>query len=300
MTKKELEDVKRFLLKTKNFRYDFGNYSKMYSMTTENIAGFLNNYDLKNKKILTVAGSGDQRLNAYLMGANDITCFDVNPFCELHLDLKDTAIKTLSYEDFINFFGINNNERLLNKDIFDKFKSYLEYDTYYFYDFIINNLSNIGPKSIYYDFDNKLSLMKVINNYISPDKYNKLANILRKEKLNFLNINVDNLSDELNGEKFDFILLSNISDYTNFMYPDNDLEKYRDLIDKLIDNLNLYGVIQVGYIYNRYSKYSDISRFHINAIRQEYFPTDIFHTVFVNSYYNDGTYDKIITYQKFK
>ena len=65
MTKKELEEVKKHLIKSKSLNYDFGSYSKIYNMTTENIFGFLNHYDLKGKRILTVAGSGDQRLNAY-------------------------------------------------------------------------------------------------------------------------------------------------------------------------------------------------------------------------------------------
>ena len=84
------------------------------------------------------------------------------------------------------------------------------------------------------------------------------------------------------------------------LYPDRCLERYKDLIYQLMGLLNLYGIMQVGYIYNRYSRNSDVSRFHINVFRNEYFPTDTFHTMFVNSYYADGTYDKVITYQKFK
>jgi len=300
MTKKELEDVKKYLLKHKEFSYDFGNYSRIYNMTTENISGFLNNYDLKDKRVLTVAGSGDQRLNAYLLGASDVTCFDVNPFCELHLRLKDTAIKILNYDDFVKFFGLFDLRTFFDRNIFNELSSYLDYETYLFYDFIMNNSSNIKPDDVYFDFNNKLSLMKVVNNYINNENYNKLSKILRKEHLNFININVDNLPELLKGEKFDFILLSNISDYIHMIYSEYDLEKFRDLINRLMDLLNLYGVIQVGYIYSRYERHSDVSKFHINPYRHEYFPTDRFHTMFVNSYYNDGTYDKVITYQKFK
>ena len=49
MTKEYLEELKKYLLKNGKLDPDFGPYSKMYSMTTENIAGFLNNLDLKVK-----------------------------------------------------------------------------------------------------------------------------------------------------------------------------------------------------------------------------------------------------------
>ena len=58
--------------------------------------------------------------------------------------------------------------------------------------------------------------------------------------------------------------------------------------------------MQVGYIYSRYGRGEDVSNFHINKYRHESFPTSVFHSKFVSSYYNDGTYDKIITYQKLK
>lgn len=43
---------------------DFEKYGKIYLNTTENIAGILEGLDIKGKKVLSVAGSGDQMLNA--------------------------------------------------------------------------------------------------------------------------------------------------------------------------------------------------------------------------------------------
>ena len=45
---------------------------------------------------MTVASSGDRRLNAYLLGARNVTCFDINPITLLHMNLKDTIITNLS------------------------------------------------------------------------------------------------------------------------------------------------------------------------------------------------------------
>lgn len=303
MNKKEVQKLIEYVNIKGFLNSDFKGYSRMYRMTTENISGFLNKYDLKDKKVLTVAGSGDQRLNCYSLGAKDVTCFDVNPLCELHLKLKDSALENLSYKEFIKFMGIimdDNTNHFLNSDLFDKFKNSLEDDAYDFYDYLIHGFRRDPSRNIYYDFDYDIRKVRDLNNYLTKDNYYKLAGTIGNKSINFINVNVANLSEVLDGEKFDMILLSNISDYIHYIYKEDSLEQYRELIDKLIDNLYLYGTIQVGYIYSRYGKGEDVSKFHLNESRNKVFPNYIFHSNFVNSFYHDGTYDKIITYQKIK
>ena len=299
MTKVELEQIKE-LLKDRSFANNFGMFCRLYNMTTENIFGFLNNYDLKDKKVLTVAGSGDQRLNSYLLGARDVTCFDINPLTELNMELKDRALETLCLDEFLDFFGIVNGyydeNSVLDFRLFDKFSILLDSDTYDFYNYVIQN--NKG-KDIYFDGDN-LDVLEKMNGYFNYENYLKLQNIIKNKNIKFIDTDVHSLPDRLNGEKFDMILLSNISDYTHHIYSEDDLKHFRELIDRLMDNLKLYGIMQVGYIYSRYGRGEDVSNFHINKYRHEYFPTSIFHSKFVNSYYNDSSYDKVITYQKLK
>lgn len=295
--------IKEYLDCTKKLDSTFGLYSRLYSMTTENIYGFLKNYDLKDKKILTVAGSGDQRLNAYLLGAKEVTCFDINPLTLLQLRLKDKAITNINFEKFIKFFGIYSKKygdcfHTLDSKIFDEFKYSLDEDTFNFFNYIINE-KNIKSDDIYFDFENNLNKLQKMNNYLNPDNYLQLGKILKNQDINFIDSNLVGLPEKLNGEKFDMILLSNISDYTHDIYGYKDLESYRLLIDKLMDNLNLYGILQVGYIYSSYSVLNDVGNFHKKEERQKYFPTDIFHSVMVDSY-QDTNYDKVITYQKLK
>ena len=300
MSKEELVKLKKYLEEGNSFTNYFGMFCRLYNMTTENIYEFLYNYDLRDKKVLTVAGSGDQRLNSYLLGARKVTCFDINPLTELHMELKDRAIETLNYDEFLDFFGIINGiydkNNILDFRLFDKFSILLESDTYDFFNYIIQN--NKG-KDIYFDGEDLNSLEK-LNGYFNIDNYYKLKDIIRHKKIDFIDTDIHSLPDRLNGEKFDMILLSNISDYTHHMYKEDDLKHYRELIDRLMDNLNLYGILQVGYIYHRYGRGEDVSRFHINKYRSEYFPYNMFHTVTFGSYYCDGTYDKAITYQKLK
>ena len=78
MTKKEIEKIIDYLSIKGCFSSCFNGYSKMYSMTTENISGFLNKHDLKDKKVLTVAGSGDQRYNCYCVFFHNITSYFQN------------------------------------------------------------------------------------------------------------------------------------------------------------------------------------------------------------------------------
>lgn len=298
-----LEQLKAYIITNRKLSSDFGKFSKIYNMTTENIYGFLKNYDLKDKRILSVAGSGDQRLNAYLLGAKEVTCFDINPLTKLHLDLKDSAIANINFEKFLNFFNIYSRKYgsffgALDFRIYDEFKDSLDSNTRYLFDEIINN-SEISEKSIYFDFLNDVRILENMNGYLTPDTYEKMSTIIKKQRINFIESSIDELSSKLNGDKFDMILLSNISDYIHKIYGENGLEEYRKVIDKLTDNLELYGIMQVGYIYANYSKYDDVGNFRISSERNKYFPCNEFYSVVVDSY-QEGYKDKVITYQKLK
>ena len=75
-------------------------FSSIYSFTTENIAGYMNELDLTDKKVITVTGSSDHIINVILKGCTDITTFDINPLTKYYMDLKLSAIKELSYKEF--------------------------------------------------------------------------------------------------------------------------------------------------------------------------------------------------------
>ncbi len=79
-------------------------YSRLYTFTTENINGYIENFDLKNKSLLTVGSSGDQILNAFFYGARDITLYDINEYAKFYVYLKVAAILSLSYVEFQEFF----------------------------------------------------------------------------------------------------------------------------------------------------------------------------------------------------
>ena len=150
------DDVKKYLENYKSLGNCFRNYSRLYSSTTENISGFLRRYDLKDKKVLTVAGSGDQRLNALLFGAKQVTCFDINPLSELQLKLKDAVIKKVELDDYLHFFGVQEDPyvrdyELLNNKVFNQVKDNLDENTFDFFNYVINQSIYTQPKDIYFN-----------------------------------------------------------------------------------------------------------------------------------------------------
>ena len=65
------------LIAGQNKRYIvYQDYDRVYPYTTEVISGYMPS--CVNSSILTLVGSGDQYLNASLMGAKDIIVIDIN------------------------------------------------------------------------------------------------------------------------------------------------------------------------------------------------------------------------------
>ena len=78
--------------------------NKLYRFSNENLTSYQDLYDFKNKKVLSVIGSGDQYFSSILYGAEEVTCFDMFAPSKYYLIFKYIAIKVLSYEEFVEFF----------------------------------------------------------------------------------------------------------------------------------------------------------------------------------------------------
>lgn len=301
MTKKDIDKIIDYLCIKGTFSGNFKGYALLYSMTTENISGFINQYSLKNRKVLTVAGSGDQRYNCLLRGASEVVSFDVNPLVDLHLRLKEVAIQELSHSDFLKFFNVKYSDKgdnFLDKSIYYKIRNYLDSDVRLFYDYIINEFRGEPFGRAYYSFPYEYGKMVGLSNYISKDNYQRMPELVSKNGINHMNVNVGSLPYMLDGEKFDMILLSNISDYIHHFYGSDHMEIYKELIDQLVDNLYDGGIIEVGYIYNEYSLKDNVSDFHIDKVRNSIFPKEEYPVLEVSSFYSKNGHDRIVTYQK--
>ena len=98
-------------------------FNSIYPFTTENISGYIDEFDLKDKSLLTVGSSGDQVINAYFYGCNDVTLMDVNILTRYYISLLRKNIKYMIYIviKVTVFPDMNEFERLIK----DFFKNYI-------------------------------------------------------------------------------------------------------------------------------------------------------------------------------
>ena len=222
-----------------------GRFNSIYPFTSENIAGYMKDLDLTSKKVITVTGSTDHILNAILQGATEITTFDINPLTKPYMDLKISALQNLSYEDFIKLLLFESNMNLdysiiSSLDMSDENKMFwLEQLSKYNNSGIeLRNSSLFNTK--YFNPNSKLWQ----NLYLEKNKYNLLKQQLKDTNITFINTSIKDLKVD---EHFDYMFLSNISDYLSLMYDIDTLKQYRDL---LIEFQKKIDIIYFAYLYD--------------------------------------------------
>ncbi len=220
-------------------------FNSIYPFTSENIAGYMKYLNLTGKKVITVTGSTDHILNVILQGAAEITTFDINPLTKPYMDLKISALKNLSYEDFINLLLFESNMNLdysiiSSLDMSDESKMFwLEQLSKFDNNGIeLRNSSLFNTK--YFNPNSKLWQ----NLYLEKSKYNLLKQQIKDANITYINTSLKDLTVD---EHFDYMFLSNISDYLSLMYSCDILKKYRDL---LIEFQKRIDIIYFAYLYD--------------------------------------------------
>lgn len=220
-------------------------FNSIYPFTSENIAGYMKDLDLTDKKVITVTGSTDHILNAVLQGATEITTFDINPLTKPYMDLKISALKNLSYEDFIKLLLFESNMildyRIISSlDMSDESKIFWLEQLSKF-----NNNGNELRNSSLFNLKYFNPYSKLWQNlYLEKNRYNLLKQQLKDAKITFINASLKDLKID---ENFDYMFLSNISDYLNLMYNSDALRKYRDLLNEFQERVN---TIYFAYLYD--------------------------------------------------
>lgn len=268
-------------------------FNKLYSFTTENFNGYINNFDLNNKSLLTVGSSADQAINAILKGCKDITILDINPLVKYYFNLKKAGILTLSYEEFIDYFhDYDLNFTLFNTKTYQKLRNILsKLDSFslLFWDILYKNNAPTTIHNILFENSAmEFETLKDLNLYLSNKTlFNTTKEMITNVNPKFINCNILNVDKRLNKRKYDNIFLSNINDYIN----DKDSELFQLAINYLMKKLNDHGKMMLAYIYN----------IDINWIPREFTNYDIEKIRGVkNICFGYGSEDAIITYQKTK
>ena len=219
-------------------------FNSIYPFTTENIAGYMKDLDLTGKKIITVTASSDHIINAILKGARNITTFDISPKTKYYMDLKLGSIEKLSFKEFLEIFlyGNKNITRKFIKDLdIEKESKYFWISNLGYY---LDNWCALKESSL---FNNKYfnpSSKFFENLYLDESSYEIVRKNIHNTKIKYINTNLKDLEIE---EEFDYMFLSNISDYLDKIFDNNYLESYHELLLKFLKNVKQ---IYFAYLYD--------------------------------------------------
>ena len=246
---KDIETVDK-VFKIKN-RYELYKnlYCWLYPFTTENIKGYIEKLDIKDKNILTTTSSGDHILNSYLMGAKSVDGFDINPLAKYYSELKIASIKELTLEEFLSFLYNKNPyflpKKYLNEDTYYRVSKHLDEKTQNFWNYVFNKYSkNKIEKSHLFtrDFLNRKALLKS-NLYLNKDNYIRLRHILDTKRSNYYDLDISDINKLDNN--YDIIMLSNIP---ACYYIENEKQKLIEL-KGLLYSLRNNPTIILSYLY---------------------------------------------------
>lgn len=267
MNKLEFNIMNAKILIHELYRYStdaniYNMFNHIYPFSTENIKGYYELLDLKNKDILTVGASGDHTINLELENINSSDYFDINPFTKYYYELKIAAIKALEYDEFLEFFcyddyprTFNKNKNAFNIHTYKKVVPYLNDETKMFWNSLYLEIKGIDIRNsnLFSKDEEPLRVITKANPYLIEDNYNYLKNNIKLTP-NFYQSNIIKLDKKLN-KKYDVIMLSNIAQYIEGIFDKNHLENLREIILKLEDKLKENGIIIVSYLYDIYGRY---------------------------------------------
>ncbi len=225
-------------------------FNNLYPFTTENIDGYIDLFDLKNKSLLTLGSSLDQAINAGLVGCKNITIFDICPLTKFYYFFKLASLLSLEREMFLRFLcktnyrkNTSSNPNLYKNHIFSKIKETLkslDYESYVIWDYLFKNYESKEINRLFRLDINPVDSIIGFNRYLVNDDMYKLA---RKKMLEvdikFIEGTV--LSPNLN-EKYDNVWLSNVGKYLTE-------EENSIMIEKMASLLNQNGKMLMNYFY---------------------------------------------------
>ena len=201
----------------------FTTYDRVYSETNEPCDKIISKFDVKDKSVLTVLGSGDQAIQFYVNGAKNVDLFDIN--------------KLTIYYYYLRIWHMKKYGTMYPEDIFNSnyFKEILKYV----------NPSSYNEKLAYLYWNRFISKFDSdkLNNFFNNSFYRKINEDVNSElvlkKISEDDFSFHNLDFTLPfdlSKKYDFIYTSNLSDYIK----DERLKIYRD---NLYNHLNKGGIV---------------------------------------------------------
>lgn len=287
-------------------------FDKIYPFTTENISGYIDSFDLKDKKLLTVGSSGDQIINASLEGCRDITLIDVNPYAEYYYYLKIASLLKLNKEEFLKFLSytlkpyitLKEKEEVFNKEEFKKIEETLKklnYDAYQFWSELYNEFKGNNIRYMLFASDEYQNPIKIgCNRYLqSEENYNEVRKSIIDTDIKFINENILNIGKTDINDKFDSIWLSNIGTYLSH-------ESIKKIPEIFSEYLTDYGKLLISYLYitnaipDNKAQYKPIYKLSRTFEMLKEFNPELISFTSINGikYNDDEVKDSILVYKK--
>ncbi len=194
-------------------------FNQIYPFATENISGYIDKFDLKDKSLLTVGSSGDQVINAILYGCKKISVLDINPYTKFYYYLKIASILDLNLDEFMTFLRFKrypstfkDNKDVFNSQLYNKIKTTLrnlDYESYLFWDELFQSFNPIDIRNNLFSLDEDHNrIITKSNSYLqNQDSYELVRNKLKTISPTFI---IEDLFKVELQEKYDNIWLSNI------------------------------------------------------------------------------------------
>lgn len=233
----DLEDAIRRAYKAArcNFSAPWSVITRLYSYSTEITEDYLENFDFKETRIITVGSSGDQVLTYALAGSKDITIMDANPLTPFFINLKIAAVKTLSMEEFSSFFKQENSREFMSFKTYAKIRENLDDKTKVFWDKLYDD--EIQDKIFHFYTSAKEDSKPPF--LASKENYEKLKSQIDDVEINFHYADLSTFHENAEGE-YELIDLSNIYTYVS-------KEKYWNAVNHLHKHLTKNGYIKLHY-----------------------------------------------------
>jgi hypothetical protein len=232
----------------------------VYAFTTENIGGYLPSISRPEMRVLCVASSGDHLLNSVYFGACGVTVFDLNTFALYWTELKLIAAATLSLDDFKSFFFRDISDSPLSAETYECLRKALRPSAKRFFDGLFARYARDGSElrrsNLFHSQNDSDARALASNPYLfSADAFRTLKLRLQTTSVKWLRTCITKLSDTISAERFDLVLLSNISDYISELgfgehMAIEPLNRYvREIIAPLLPQLEREGEICAAYLY---------------------------------------------------
>ena len=193
------------------FQNKYSEYREIWPFSNEPLKDIYCGKDLNDKKILTIAGSGDHALSAVLCGAKEIDTFDINKLTEYFIGLKYAAIKGLSFQDFCIIFDCSYrmNSGVMLK-LYEKVEQFLPIDIRNFWSYFYSSDKIKSLQYLFYhhqDLERDMIIGRIP--YMEDKKFDELKERISDAHINFISSDLQALPERITLP-YDHINLSNI------------------------------------------------------------------------------------------